>query len=360
MAEEETLKVDAHASNAKCANCGSNLKFDPNSGCLKCASCGSTFEIKKSVSFENHPMKGFKEDFGSHTKWANSERVVKCDTCGANVSAKGLNMTTACEYCKNDYVLDIKEVEGIKPDAIVPFKFGPKEAAEYYQKGIKKKFFAPSAFKKKVPDSSVHGFYAPVFLFDNKTVTKYSGLLEQRITTSDGKGGTTTTYISIPISGVYDLDFKDYVFETCSHISKNDINGLLPYSFEGCCDYNADMLRGFEAESYADSLADCYAAAKKDMEAVIKQRILSQYSYTDVKWFKASTAYDDEEFTYRFLPIYVLDFIWKNKQYHNYVNGQTGKIGRGYPKSALKITILVLLILAAIAGIVVGIVFAIK
>ena len=182
----------------------------------------------------------------------------------------------------------------------------------------------------------------------------------QTITTTDSKGNTHTTYIDVPIAGSYDLDFKDFVYESCSHISKNDINGLLPYTFDESCDYNPDMLRGFEAESYADSVEECYKNAQKDMEAVIKNRILAQYSYSSVKWFTANTKYEDEEFTYRFLPIYVLDFVWKNKQYHNYVNGQSGKIGRGYPKSPLKIAIAVLLVIAIIAAIVVGIIFAIK
>lgn len=359
MAEEKT-RIESHASNAKCANCGSNLKFDPNTGKLKCKSCGSLFDIKVSADFANHPLSDAKEDFEGHSKWAASDHVVKCDTCGADVVSSGLFMTTSCEYCQNDYVLEQKEIKGLKVDAIVPFKFGPNEAAEYYQKGIKKKFFAPGSFKKKVPESSVHGFYAPAFLFDNKTTSKYVGVIVQSITTSDGKGGTRTTYIDVPIAGTYDLNFKDYVFETCSHINKNDINGLLPYSFADCCDYNPDMLRGFEAETYADSLADCYKEAKKDMEVIIRNKILAQYSYSSVKYLNVDSKFKDEEYTYRLLPIYVLDFVWKNKQYHNYLNGQTGKIGRGYPKSALKIFLCVLLGIAVVTGIVIGIIFAVK
>ena len=115
MAEDEKVRVDAKATNAKCENCGSNLKFDPNSGCLKCASCGSTFNINVTKEFQNHPLAdGLKDDFDGHKKWSESERIVKCDTCGAEVKAKGLNMTTSCEYCQNDYVLDVKGIKGLK------------------------------------------------------------------------------------------------------------------------------------------------------------------------------------------------------------------------------------------------------
>ena len=49
------------------------------------------------------------------------------------------------------------------------------------------------------------------------------------------------------------------------------------------------------------------------------------------------------------LPIYQIEFEYKDKKYLSYMNGQTGRVGTGIPKSPVKITFTVLLVLLFLA-----------
>jgi len=58
------------------------------------------------------------------------------------------------------------------------------------------------------------------------------------------------------------------------------------------------------------------------------------------------------KFAHYLLPVYKCDYKYKNKNYTTLMNGQTGKVGGGYPKSGVKITFFVLMIIAIIGGII--------
>ena len=42
------------------------------------------------------------------------------------------------------------------------------------------------------------------------------------------------------------------------------------------------------------------------------------------------------------LPMYRINFNYKNKKYSNIINGQTGKVGGNIPKSKFKIALIVI------------------
>ena len=55
------------------------------------------------------------------------------------------------------------------------------------------------------------------------------------------------------------------------------------------------------------------------------------------------TSFYNQKYKYCMLPIYRINFSYKNKTYTNVMNGQTGSLGGDYPKSAGKISLVVIL-----------------
>ncbi len=343
--------IQAIGSNAKCENCGGNVTFDPKSGHLKCPNCDSEFSFTKNQTQVKHEIKDGKIS-SNHDEWAKETKIVKCQTCGAEILLTGLEMSHACPYCGSDYVVDTDILPGNKPDVVVPFSYNQKDAGEVFLKGIKKKFFAPKALKKKLPDSKIRGIYVPAFTFDADTVSKYSGLLQEDRSYTDSKGNRHVRIVDIPISGIKECEHRDYVIESSTKLNGKQMNALLPYKFSESYAFDPNFVRGFNVEHYADSLEKCYTAAQKGMEERIKQIILSSYHYDRVVSFSMSTNYSNEFYSYRMLPVYTLEFNFKNKQYLVYMNGQTGKIGTGYPKDKLKIFLTVLFIILGIAAVI--------
>ena len=130
-----------------------------------------------------------------------------------------------------------------------------------------------------------------------------------------------------------------------------EINALLPYDMNNSYEYTDDFIRGYSVEHYDDALNHCYSLAKTSMEAKIKNGILSQYDYSSVDSFYMKVTYNEELYSYRLMPIYLLEFNFKNKKYIAQMNGQTGRIGKGLPISAVKVTLLVLFIILIVVGI---------
>ena len=82
------------------------------------------------------------------------------------------------------------------------------------------------------------------------------------------------------------------------------------------------------------------------MKDTIKNQILGSYSYDRVESFHLDVSYSNESYLYRLLPIYCFEFTYKKKKYITFMNGQTGKIGTGYPKSYIAVISIVLFVIA--------------
>ena len=352
MSEELDSQLNIIGSNAKCKNCGSNVVFDPKTQTLVCPNCDSHFDFNKKQEEVKHKIDEGKLNDNSkkHDSWAKEMKVVKCETCGAEIMLTGLEMSKTCPYCGSDYVAETSVLPGLTPDVVVPFTFNQSDAGDYFVKGMRRKFFAPRALKKKLPANKIHGIYVPTFTFDADSETRYNGVLIKKRTHTDSKGRTTTTTIRIPINGIQNCTHKDYVVETSTKINSKQMNGILPYEFsKSSFAYDLNFIRGYSIEHYENRFADCYERAKSDMRQAIRSAILSKYDYTTVDYLNMDVKFSDELYSYRMLPIYSLEFEWKKKKYMVLMNGQTGKVGGGYPKSALKITITVLGIIALVA-----------
>ena len=355
MSEELETKLNVIGSNAKCKNCGSNVVFDPKTQSLVCPNCDSHFDFDKKQEEIKHEINEgkSKDESSKHDSWAKEMKVVKCETCGAEIILSGLEMSKSCPYCGSDYVTEESILPGLKPDVVIPFMFNESDAGDLFLKGMKKKFFAPSALKKKLPANKIHGIYVPTFTFDADSVTKYDGVLLKEESHTDSDGHSTTTTKRIPIRGVQECTHRDYVVETSTKVNTKQMNAILPYKFDQSYVYDSNFIRGYSIEHYENRLEDCYNRAKEDMKQAIRSIILNQYDYTSVDYLNMDVKFSDELYSYRMLPIYSFEFEWKKKKYMVLMNGQTGKVGGGYPKSPLKIALTVFGIVVLIALIIV-------
>lgn len=353
MSEELENAIQSSGTNSQCKNCGGNLVFSPKSQKLRCANCDSEFGIPVVISHNKKPLEAVDEDKTGHDAWVKESKVCRCKTCGASIIIQGLNITEQCPYCASDYVIDKDAMPGIQPDTVIPFAFDQDAAADSFAKGVKKIFLIPHAFKKKLPKNKIRGIYVPSFAFDANTASKYIGVLVKEHKHTDSKGNTHTTYEYINIAGNKLLNFTNVTIESSSKMQNKDMKALLPYDLKSENVFNPDFIRGFSTEHYEDSVDKCYGVAKSEMSAQIKASILSEYKsryhYDSVKSFSMNTLFSEEKFAYRLVPVYCFEFIYKKKKYITFMNGQTGKIGTGYPKSYLKVFLIVLAIVLFIA-----------
>lgn len=323
----------------KCEACGGNLYFSPLSNkelVLICEKCNSIHSIDINENIEKHAIEAL--DSLNNNEFTPTS-TINCASCGASIVSNDLQFSSKCPYCGTNLVMNNASESSLKPDAIIPFKIAKDQIAEIYKKTIKRKRFLPNKLKKCPDNAHIEGFYFPAFGFDADTKNSYNGRLSRTSTNSNGK--SHTTYFNI--SGNVDIAIRNSLVETSSQINQYELDELRPYNFAESVQYNPDFVRGYSVEHYENTLKNCYNLSKQYMKQEITDRILSKYSYDNVVKFNLSTQYSNEKYCYYLLPTYKLNFEFKKKKYTTYMNGQTGSIGSGMPKSKVKIAFTVIL-----------------
>lgn len=338
---------------ASCPSCGATMRYSPEKSKLFCENCQTTKDINFKPITAKHAWENREKDTSKTKEWAEETKNLKCPNCGANVILNKLEYSKACPYCGSSLVGDISELPSIAPDGVLPFAFGKEEATERYVKGMRKKWFLPNKFKKAPPVDDIYGVYIPSFSYDAITRSKYDGTLatDHHHTDSKGRSYTTTSYQHI--HGIHNSAYKDILVETSSKLNQAQFMSLEPYDMSKAVEFNQSFIMGYTVEHYENTLEECKKVAERIMEDRIKNEILLSYTYDRVDSFAMETDYTNQKYMYYLLPTYKCDYEYKNKKYTTFMNGQTGKVGSGHPKSPIKITLFVLMWVVLFIGILV-------
>ncbi|HEY8443896.1 MAG TPA: hypothetical protein VIL24_03775 [Clostridia bacterium] len=332
----------------KCPNCGASLVFDPKIQKLRCDYCNNSFEIAARKSSEI--VLDFSLD--KQKKWNDETKVSHCDSCGAEFVFDKDEFAKICPFCGSPSVTRIEDLEGIRPNAVLPFRITQAQAKECYQKWIKRKFFAPSAFRKQHTAEYFKGVYSPSWTFDAKTFSKYKGVVGDYyyVTVGTGKNRRVERRVRYRnVSGTYEAFFDDININSSRQISDRDFNKLKPFNTNDSVEYKRHFLSGYTAEHYHKPLTQGWAEALNVINNKIRSGIIATLHCDVVSHLDIATQYLNKTFKYVLLPIYVAHHLYKQKQYYTYINGSTGKTVGKAPVSAPKIVSFILGLLGGLA-----------
>ncbi len=336
------------ASISKCEACGNAMIYSPENGGLYCNSCKTTKAIEAQSTMPKHPL-GKETDKHNNEEWLKTKKTMNCPNCGAEAILCDFQTTAVCQYCSTPMVASPKQFTGLKPDAIIPFAFGKQKAEELFKQTLKGKWLAPRKFKKSIKSDAIISFYFPAFIFEADAKTTYKGTLYNDVTVRDRDGNTSTERRYFSIAGTQATRHEGVEVEASCRLSQGDLNLVRPYNFSYAKEFKEEFVYGYALENYSSSVNDSHSQARNLMNVSIQNTILSKYSYDGVSTFNMNPIYSNEKYSYCVLPMYRINYRHKKKTYSNVMNGQTGKLGGKYPKSGLKIALIVLGILAIFA-----------
>lgn len=327
----------------KCQTCGGNRLFNPDSQTLDCPSCKSKTPIDSEKGLFKHELDKSNKLTHHKNDSAKEIRSMQCPNCGACVVLLDYQTSAVCPYCDTSMIASNEQFDGLKPDCIVPFQFGKEKAAQKFTEKIKSKWFAPSKFKKSISADEIKAYYFPAFIFDADCSTVYEGRLYNTKTIEKDDGTTDTVRKYFKVHGEKQTQHEDIEIEASLKLSQNELNLVRPYNFENAYKYDDEFIYGYSLEQYSNSINDASKQAKEIMEDNIRTQILNSHNHDGVDYLNTYPTFYNEKFSYCILPVYRINFSYKNKKYSNIMNGQTGKLGGSYPKSGAKITMIVLL-----------------
>lgn len=341
--EEKILQ----SNECSCLSCGATMRYCPEKRKLFCDNCKSVRDIDF-VRVKSKHLWEDKSNLAKQKEFVKQTKSLKCPNCGANVALNKLEFGKTCPYCDTNLVSRSVKESSIAPDAILPFLFSDEEASAKYKEGIRKKWFVPNAFKKAPPVESIKGIYIPSFGYDADTSSVYSGRLGTDHVRTDRNGNrhVYTTYRTI--SGHHKSKQVDILVETSSKINQNELTKIEPFNLSKAVEFRQGFIMGYTVEVFEESLEKCKKIADEIIENNIADEILSKYYYDSIQYFDVKTDQTNIKYQYYLLPIYMCNYKYKNKNYKTIMNGQTGQVGGGYPKSPIKITFFVLAIILVV------------
>lgn len=337
------------AKSNKCQNCGGFLIYSPQDSALKCQNCGALKQINVSDKIKQHDYESTKTMYDN--SWAKDKRQVKCQNCGANILIDSFSLLDKCTYCGGTTLVDVENAPSIKPDAVLPFAIDRKQAKEHFKNGLKGKMFIPSVLKKKLPNLKITPRYINSYVFNAELVATYSGRLTYTETETDKDGHIHTHTYTKFVSGVMPHKVVDCVIESSTNLSQTELLKIMPYDLSKLKSYSGDFLFGSSAEYSDKPLETAYREMESMATNAIKNNIVRKHHADGVDFLNMEFEYLSKKYCYCLLPTYIFDYDYKNKHYKTLMNGTTGKLGGGVPRSGTKVLWFVLAWVLGILGI---------
>lgn len=346
-----------------CPGCGGDMIFDVEKQSLSCTYCGNTIAITQDENsvINEYPIESA-ENMASRD-WGGKTKVIRCDGCGAETIMNESQLTTECAFCGSIHIRPEADENVIKPESLLPFKVDKRTAMDKFRVWLKKRWLSPNNLKQLAREEKIYGVYIPFWTYDADTRSFYTAekgtyyYVTERVwvTDSDGKRReelkqvrkTRWTYTS----GSYRHFFDDVLVCASKSEGRNLIRRLEPFHLNELVPYKNEYLSGFMAEKYSIGLKQGYDEAKSTMQSELYQMIRNQIVADEVRNLRINTSYANVTFKHVLLPIWMSAYRYKEKVYKFLVNGQTGEVKGQAPLSAIKVTLLTLLGIAAAIGI---------
>ena len=346
-------------SHHSCAGCKADLKWSPGEGALVCPHCGAVNRVHGDV-MATVDEQDLDTALNARTQgWGGVVAEFRCTQCGA-VSAVEPHVTeTACAFCGTSQ-LEVQPVKDdhIRPESLLPFAIDKMRARSDFSRWAGTLHFRPSDLKRMSKLETLRGVYIPAFSFDLKTQTRWQAKAGYHYTVdvSDGKGGSKqerrTRWESV--SGVFERAYDDWLVSGSNGVSQALFQGLLPFDTSRLVSYDNRYLARFIAERSQRSIQQSWEMALEGIEAEVLRLLRSEIPGDTHKDLSHQIRHWDRRFKHFLLPIWIAAYRYKGETFHYVVNGVTGKMHGTAPWSWFKIIGAVLVVLAAVAGVVVA------
>src|SRR5688500_13675482 len=342
-----------------CKNCGATLQFAPGTHTLACPYCGVSNEIAES----NERVEEL--DLRAYLAHAPAEEMqetltVRCGTCGAETTLKPNVTASRCPFCGTPIVAQAMSKRQIKPKALLPFHVTHDQAGQAFKQWIASRWLAPNELKHRAERAEINGVYMPAWTYDADTTSHYTGQrgedywdTESYTTIENGRSVRRTRQVRktrwYPASGTVFNRFDDVLVLASHSLPRQHAVELEPWDLKNMLPYQDEYLSGFVAESYQVDLPQGFEEAKTIMAGEIEVSIRMDIGGDHQRIHDVDTRYANVTFKHTLLPVWINAYRYHDRTFRLLVNARNGEVQGERPYSWIKITLLVVAILAAVA-----------
>lgn len=322
----------------KCPNCNAGLIFDAEKQLFHCEFCMSDFT--EDDLLETGAAEAEARNRKMDEEFSESVDEYYCPSCGAEVIADKNTAADFCYYCHNPIVLSNKMTGAMRPSKIIPFKLSKDEAKEHFLSFAKSKKFVPKGYFSGEHIEKMSGVYYPFWVTDADTDSAMKAIGKKIRTWRVGD----TRYTEVNRYAIYRqgrIHFEDITTSAISTDDKAMLEGVLPYPVDAYKDFSMPYLQGFVAKKRDIDRESLSGEVKQKMnkyaEDVFRRTITG---YQDVDTTSMDVAILNAHWEYSLMPIWILNYKKKDKNFVYAMNGATGKVYGELPVSIPKLLLL--------------------
>lgn len=342
----------------ECPNCGAPMIFDSALQQMLCEHCGTAKTVETMEALKNQVNEPKTDDTVYHTGEDASLKCYTCSGCGAEIMTDEHTAATFCSFCGNPTLMEDRLSGQTMPARIIPFKINKEEAKQRYRAWCKKGMLTPKEFSSQNTIEKITGMYVPFWLYDYNANAKLSADCTKVHRERRGNMEYTHTdhyHVYRDVSDVY----EKLPVDASEKMPDDVMRRLEPFSYGEMQDFNMGYLSGYMAEKYNYTSDELKRQAESRAEKYIYDEArdtINGYSSTSVRG--RNIHLQCTRATYVMLPVWILNYRYKGKEYLFTLNGQTGKMDGKLPISKGKmaawftgITVVSYVVLTVIGGI---------
>lgn len=353
----------------ECPACGGAAEWTPAKQALVCPFCGTVSPMQPDAAAaggvrELDLAEALRNIPASDRGWQTETRSVKCQSCQAISVFKPERVAQNCDFCGSPALVPYDDIKApIRPESVLPFRLSESEVRDHVRRWYGSRWFAPNRFKTGAFTDTIHGIYLPYWTFDAQVSAQWAADAGHYYYTTesytDSNGRTQTRQVQHtrwePASGALEHFFDDELVPASRGVPAPLLRKVEPFPTGELAPYDAGYVSGWVVEQYQIDLVAAATHSREAMDAKLRQMCAEQIPGDTYRNLEVTADYSAQTFKHVLLPVWLLTYQYGARTFRIIANGFTGSIAGKYPKSWIKITLFVIVIL-----IVMAIVFAIS
>ncbi len=342
-----------------CPACGGEAVWNPAKQALVCAYCGMVSpakieggEVGGEVR-ENDLVAALRKIPDDRRGWQAERTTVKCQSCQAISVFDPKRVGQRCDFCGSSSLVAYQEIkEAFRPESVLPFKLSETQARDTIRQWYGQRWFAPNALKSRALTDTVHGMYLPYWTFDAQVHadwTAESGYYYYETETYRDANGEMRSRQVQRIrweysAGSLDHFFDDELVPASKGVGAEKLRAIEPFPTKELSPYDAGYLSGWVVERYQIDLIAAAQHSREVMDGKLRAMCANEVPGDTHRNLAVTADYSGQTFKHILVPVWVLHYNYGARAFQVVMNGYTGAIAGDFPKSWVKILLLVLFI----------------
>ncbi|MGI8956648.1 MAG: zinc ribbon domain-containing protein [Chthoniobacterales bacterium] len=343
-----------------CPACGGAAEWSPAKQALVCPFCGTVSPFKPDAASqpgavqEHDLVTALRAIPESDRGWQMATRSVQCQSCKAISVFKPERVAQHCDFCGSPALIPYDEIKApIRPESVLPFKMTESDVRDRVHAWYRSRWFAPNRFKHRAFTDTIHGLYLPYWTFDAQVAAEWTAEAGYYYYTTesyrDSNGQTQSRQVQHtrwePASGALEHFFDDELVPASRGVPADLLRHIEPFPTTELAPYDAGYVSGWVVEQYQIDLVAAAANSREIMDTKLRQLCAAQIPGDTQRNLEVVADYSGQTFKHVLLPVWLLNYQYSGTTFRIVANGFTGTIAGKYPKSWIKVSLLVITIL---------------